>query len=73
MQARQDRGIALVAQILLNVNRAEHASPLTLEQVMAALGHQEEVEPEPPPTPDELRTTLSALAEMFQAKNGDSV
>jgi hypothetical protein len=65
-QARRDRAIALVAQILLNVNRGEHTSPLSLEDVMQALGHQEETPPPPPATVEELHSRFSLLAEVFR-------
>lgn len=58
--------MALLAQILLNVNRAEHASPWALEDVMAALGHQEETPPEPPPTVEQLHERFTLLSQVFR-------
>lgn len=58
--------MALVAQILLNVNRAEHASPLSLEDVMQALGHPDETPPEPPATVEQLHDRFALLADVFR-------
>jgi hypothetical protein len=69
-QARRDRPLAWVIQILLNVHRGEHVSAIDLDQVMAALGHT--VPPPPPPaTPEELQSTLATLADVFREhRNG---
>jgi hypothetical protein len=63
--------MALVAQILLNVNRAEHTSAWSLEQVMQALGHPDETPPPPPPTVEQLHDRFSLLADVFR-RNGDA-
>jgi hypothetical protein len=66
-QARRDRATALVAQILLNVNRGEHVSPFALEDVMEALGHEAETPPPPPATVEQLHDRFSLLAEVFRS------
>jgi hypothetical protein len=64
-QARRDRPLAWMIQILLNVHRGQHVSPIDVEQVMAALGHATPPPP-PPATPEELHMTLATLAETFR-------
>lgn len=69
-QARQDRPLAWLVQILLNVHRGEHVTAFELDQVMEALGHA--VPPPPAPaTPEQLATTFALLQDVFTpGRNG---
>jgi hypothetical protein len=69
-QARKDRGMALVAWVLMQVHRSEHAPSIEFPDVMAMLGHREVV-PEPPlPTPEELAAQVKALHDLYAARDG---
>jgi hypothetical protein len=63
--------MALLVQIMLNVNRGEHVSAFSLENVMEALGHREE-EPLTPKqaTSEELQDKFTMLSQIFS--NGTS-
>ena len=69
-QARRDRPLAMLVQILLNVHRAEHHMPFELATIMEWLGHRDAVKPEAETlTPEQMQERLSLLATLY---NGSS-
>lgn len=56
----------MLVQILLNVHRAEHTTPMDLDDVMLALGHRPEEPPPPPPTVEQLHDQFALLADVFR-------
>lgn len=72
-QQRRDRPVAMLIQVMLNVNRDTKTRPypFELDEILQALGHTvEPVEPPPPPSVEELHQKMATLSQLFPARNG---